>query len=626
MKLKRMVTVCMMTAVLLITTFGISASAETSLQTDTPPETENTESSSISSSGTKNKDEVVYATLDAAGSVDAIYTVNHFSSAKGERITDYGEYDSVVNLTNTDQLTAASGAVSFTSDADNFYYQGNMSSTDLPWLFDISYKLDGSSMAPEDTAGKDGKLELGITSSQNGKTDPTFYENYMLQITVTLDTEKCSNIEAPDATIASAGKNKSIAFTVLPGGDANYTVTTDVQNFSMAGISIAAVPYSMNMDMGDLDMEGQLEDLEKLPEAISELNDGVGKLEDGTSEMKSGANQLASGSSGIKSGLNQISGNSSKLVDGSAKINDALSQIATELGTSDLENLDLSQISQLPDGLSRLSGGLRGLSGGLTKLKDGFTLAYATLDGAIAGIPTIDPTHIGALQIAVQNNTTLEGYLGELTNAYTAAQTVKVIYSQVKAAFDAVGDTVDTMTVTMGTMADTLDETIAEIGGALGNLDGLDKLPDLVSGLAQLSGEYSDFHNGLVGYTSGVQTLASKYSEFDSGISEFNSGVGELNDGIGELYDGTSTLNDEIADLPDLIQDEIDNLKEQYMPSDFEAISFTSSKNTDTGFVQFVLQTAAIEEPEEETQPVEEEAENETFWDRLVSLFTSDDK
>ena len=44
-----------------------------------------------------------------------------------------------------------------------------------------------------------------------------FYENYMLQISITLDMDKSSDIQAPDAVLANAGKNKVAAYTVLPG-------------------------------------------------------------------------------------------------------------------------------------------------------------------------------------------------------------------------------------------------------------------------------------------------------------------------------------------------------------------------------------------------------------------------
>ncbi len=104
-------------------------------------------------------------------------------------------------------------------------------------------------------------------------------------------------------------------------------------------------------------------------------------------------------------------------------------------------------------------------------------------------------------------------------------------------------------------------------------------------------------------------------------LSEFSAGVGEFSSGIGELSEGTNTLTEEVSDLPDMLNAELDSMKEQYLPSDFETISFTSNKNTNTEFVQFVLQCEGISLPE---IAVEEEQKEEptTFIDRLLALFT----
>lgn len=67
----------------------------------------------------------------------------------------------------------------------------------------------------------------------------------MLQLTLTLDGGKCSQIEAKDAVVACAGENRTLAFTLLPGQEALYTVTAQVTDFSMAGLQIAGLPYTV---------------------------------------------------------------------------------------------------------------------------------------------------------------------------------------------------------------------------------------------------------------------------------------------------------------------------------------------------------------------------------------------
>jgi hypothetical protein len=72
--------------------------------------------------------------------------------------------------------------------------------------------------------------------------------------------------------------------------------------------------------------------------------------------------------------------------------------------------------------------------------------------------------------------------------------------------------------------------------------------------------------------------------------------------------------------MPDEIQAKIDEMKEPYMPSEFDSVSFTSPKNADTQFVQFILKCDGIELQEEATKS-EAPTEEETFLDRLAALF-----
>jgi X-X-X-Leu-X-X-Gly heptad repeat protein len=348
-----------------------------------------------------------------------------------------------------------------------------------------------------------------------------------------------------------------------------------------------------------------------------------------TRDMKDGVRRLADGSSAIESGLRQLGGSAGQLTGASAQIRDGLDQIAAALNDGHLDEIDLGGISRLPDGLEQLAAALRELSGGLTQLGDGFAPAYAALDAAVGSIPEpgVTEEEIMSLYMAVGGES---GALDQLVANYTAAQTVRGTYAQVKAAFDAVGDTVGAVTEGIGTMASTLDGTAREIRNALSGLDGLDQLESLVSGLNELSENYASFHSGLDGYMEGVNVLASNYGAFHSGLAAFRDGVGELNDGVrelndgvGELYDGTATLHDETADLPVVIQEEIDKLKDEYMPSDFDPVSFASSKNTDTQFVQFVIQCDGIALPEQE-ETAGPAPPRETFWDRLAALFTRD--
>ena len=576
---------------------------------------------SFSASGNaevKGKDEVIYALLTSDGSVRSMYAVNHFAIAETGSITDYGDYTSVKNLTDTTPMAHNGDIVTVQTHVENFYYQGSMTTTELPWVFDIGYSLDGVKTVPQELAGKSGKFELHITTKQNTAVKPAFYESYMLQISITLDTEKYSDIKASGATVASAGKNKIIVYTVMPGKDADISLNATVRDLTMTGIDISAMPFSMNMALPDTD--SMINDFTELSDAISDLNDGVGELADGVTELKTGAGKLTNGSSDIKTGLSELRDNSGQLIQASSQIGDALTQIASALNGSSGE-MDLGDLAQLPQGLSQLADGLNAISDGLMELKNGFTSAYAALGGTIQEIPDATVSQEQITTLYAQTDPSQHGLLDQLIASYTAGQTVKGTYNQVKGAFDAVGPTIDTLSSSIDTISAALNDMSGKIGDALSGMDMMEQLAQLSAGLSALDRNYAAFHNGLRGYMNGVGEMSSGYADFHNGLSSLRNGIGELYDGVVELHDGTTKLSDETAKIPDTIQAEIDDMLDEYTGSDFEPISFTSSKNEYTDLVQFVLKCDGIEKPEE-MESVEVGTRNETFWDRLIALFT----
>lgn len=574
----------------------------------------------VGSAEVRSKDEVIYALLSSDGSVQSMYAVNHFEIAQAGEIIDYGDYTSVLNLTDTAPLTQEGGAVMARASAESFYYQGNMAVADLPWIFELSYFLDGVALDAKELAGKAGQLEIQIATRQNTAVNPAFYDNYLLQISITLDTEKCSSIQAPGAAVASAGKNKMIVYTVMPGKDAAIQLSAAVKDFAMAGIDISAMPFSMSVEAPNT--EDVMEDFAQLSDAISDLNDGVGRLADGAAQLQTGTDKMRSGSWDIKDGLSKLSDNSASLLQASSQIGGALTQISSSLNGAS-PGMDLSGLAQLPEGLSQLAAGLDGMSGGLAELKDGFTQAYGALEGAIQGIPDAAISLEQIADLYSSSDPSLHGTLDQLLASYKAGQVVKGTFAGVKGAFDAMDPTLDSLVGSIDKISTTLNQMSAQIGGMLSGMDILEQLSRLSAGLSELNQNYAAFHNGLKGYTNGVDELSSGYKDFHRGLSSFRNGVGELTDGMNELHDGTKELDAETSKIPDRIQSEIDGLLDQYTGSDFQPISFVSPRNSHTSLVQFVLKCDGVEAPKE-TKDAQAWADHNTFWDRLAALFRRD--
>ncbi|MDL2300210.1 hypothetical protein LJC01_01015 [Clostridiaceae bacterium OttesenSCG-928-D20] len=614
--------ICFVTAIV-IPSFSVSGEPAENSPEDTALET-----GTVSS-----KEEVIYCSLDSNGDAAGVYVVNSLQvNSKGE-ITDFGEYESVLNLSDTSPITYSNGKISAQSEKGVFRYQGNMENAELPWSFKISYSLDGKKIDPSELGGKDGELEISIKVSQNSKADSAFFENYMLQISVSLDGNNCQNISSPDATIANAGKSKLITHTVMPGKEADISIKAKVESFAMPAIEIAGMPFSMAIELPDTDE--MLGEMLTLSDAISELNKGVGDLSDGVKALDSGAASLVSGSSEFSGGLSAVSSNSKNLTAGSAQIKAALEQISAGLSGGGLDgDINLSGLSSLSPTLRQLGSGLSQMSAALLNLQSGLNTIYTNLDSSIMAIPngSLTQEQIASLYAVATEPSQIE-ILNQLSASYSAAQTVKGTYTyggdaSIRSSLKSIAASLSVIANGDGSaqnpgasgIAAALNKTADGIDATLQSSSSMQQLMQLAEGLQELSQQYVSFHEGLTAYTGGVSELSSNYSKLHSGLSGLKSGTSELKNGVNTLHDGTSEMAEQTADLPDDIQVEIDSLMSDYDKSDFTPVSFTSAKNKNVKLVQFVFMTDQIELPEAEAAE-EEQAVSQSVLDRLFALF-----
>ncbi|WP_336885168.1 YhgE/Pip domain-containing protein [Caldalkalibacillus salinus] len=562
-----------------------------------------------------SKDEVVYATLDPTGERSDIYVVNTLDVSKPGTINDYGSYSSVRNLTDLSDIHQEHNRVQIEAPEGQFYYQGNMKDgRELPWDFTISYRLNGEEMTPEELVGKDGHLQMNMTTSANENVDRTFYENYLLQVSIPLSPSIYSHIQTPDAMMANAGKDKILTFTVMPEEEGHIQFEADVVDFEMESIEISAVPSNMALEV---DANGLTEDIRTLSDAINDIHEGVTALRTGVTDLNNGAKDLRQGSAEYQQGMMDISEASSELVNASSAINEALGTINDRL-QNDTEEVDLSELQSLPDGLTQLADGLHETADGLSTLRENYDMAYNTLDGAMGDIPEYDITEEEIQRLYTSGAD--QDVLNQLIETYSAALKVKKTYAEVQEGFESVNTTLKAMNDSIQEMAHALHSTANDLSSSLKGTDDMNALKELQEGLAQLTSDYGEFHDGLLHYTEGVDQLASEYQDLHDGIDALSEGTNELEEGVGALQNGTETLTHSTARLPEQIQEEINSMTTDYDKSDFDPISFVSPKNEKINNVQFVMKTETIKKEDEE-RIEEPEQEEKGFWSRLLDLF-----
>lgn len=338
------------------------------------------------------KEENIYASLGSDGSFENAYVINSFTLENPGLIEDYGEYDTVLNLTTTDMLEVNAGKVRINAPAGQFYYQGNTSSMELPWLFKITYLLNGKKVNVAELSGAEGLLQIHIEIRKNPGVQSNFADHYTVQTSLTLNAELCSGIAAEGAAIANAGGNKVITYTMLPGREGDYTISANVSDFHMEGIQISAVPLSMDIEMPDTGIF--TEKLSQLTGGIAQLDNGVKELDSGVKELSGGAGQLKSGMknlqpgiSGITKGLQQLGTQNAELTAGSDEFLKGLTAIMNSL-PEQMAQLK-GALTQLVQSYEVLNSGLKAYTGGVAEISKNSAMINKGYSGLLQGVNSL---------------------------------------------------------------------------------------------------------------------------------------------------------------------------------------------------------------------------------------------
>ncbi|HJJ27905.1 MAG TPA: hypothetical protein O0X70_00760 [Methanocorpusculum sp.] len=334
--------------------------------------------------GAVEKEEVAYVNLENDGSVEQVLVVNIFELDAGQSFTDYGNYRSVRNMVTSDPVTINGDEVTGTvSNAVKLFYEGDLGQARLPWDISIKYYLNGEEISADELGGKSGYLAIYIDIVQNPYLDKYFYKNYALQITASLDANKCMDISADGATIANVGANKQLTFTQMPNKETHIVISSNVVDFSMAALTINGVRLSMDFDVDIEDTKKDMQDLEdgivKLDDGVAELQEGIEKLKSGQVQIESGANTLASGAYTLSSSLSQIA----SVVD---SIDSILRPIVEDLPEGELKTKALTLMNKIKSSVDSLASGSQTLYYGARNLASNEAKITSGIESLAAGI------------------------------------------------------------------------------------------------------------------------------------------------------------------------------------------------------------------------------------------------
>lgn len=439
-----------------------------------------------------DKEETVYVITGSDGKTERVIVSDVLRNSSGaDKIKDVTTLKDIVNVKSDAPYTLDGENCVWNAEGEDIYYRGDCAK-ELPVSMEISYKLDGKEISPNELAGADGKVEITVKYVNNCKmtvkTDGGETEvNVPFAVIggTVLDNDKFRNITVSGGRIIDDGDKSVVAGIAFPGFADNFdleekesslfpesfTITADVTGFELETIVSAAT----NGIFGDIDM-GDYEGGE-LSDKLSLLDTSMKSISDGAEELYGYMTQLAEGTKELLDGINELDGYAGQLSDS-----------ANKLYGEGVVYID-GKLKELSGGLNTVSQNSAALNAGGKQVFDSL-IQTTQAQIAAAGL---DKLGIKVPELTVEN------YASELDTLATTLNKAAAMYPAAGVA-------------------------AAQINAAKASLD-----------------SYAQFYNGLVRYTAGVDAAALGSAQLSEGYSEnITANVALLSQKLGEFAEGVS--------------------------------------------------------------------------------------
>lgn len=539
------------------------------------------------------KEETVYVISDSNGNptntIVSDHLINNEDKASLEDATDLAEIE---NVNGDETFTRDGNQLTWQADGNDIYYQGT-TDKETPITQKVTYYLDGEEIAPEDLAGKSGKVTIRFDYTNNEKVKTTIAGKeeeicvpFVAMTGIVLD-DSFTDIEVSNGKIVSDGNNNVVVGYALPGlkdslnvkdsdFDADielpdyFEVSAKVEDFSLEMTMTVAMNATNFISMNSDDATSSIDDLlDTLTDATGKLQDGSGDLAEGMDTLKSKMGDFSNGVVSLKDAINAYT-------DGTVTLNNGIGTLKSGIDTlADSVPALVSGVGQLKTGSDSAAEGAKSLAAGAAQVSEGVNTVASmlsgmgdTIDAAKAGVEqnfsaatnmSVEQAQ-GAIQSLKGAQTMLETLIDSDTNAALALAAGKMTaeeyagtkqqimggYGQVQTALAASGINCEIQnTKEAATAIAMIGDTIASLQNGIGQVNGATSALDGVK--ASLTSE--DTTAKIAALTEGAASVAKGASDLSSGVSALQAGITQLNDKAGSLGSGATQLKDGIAQL-----------------------------------------------------------------------------
>ena len=331
---------------------------------------------------TATYDEAYYAMTDYYGNLTDGSVVKSYRTNGIATLTDYGDYDEIINLTDGTAPARNGGMTTFRLDEKTlpgtFYFEGKTTKPfqQLPWTISMSYTLNGVPTKAEDLAGQAGVVEIRLDIVPNERASEYARNNYTLEAMAIFNQDDILSLEAPGAQVQLIGNLRAVLFLGLPGEECHYTIRVGSDDFSFGGMTFLMVPATLS----------QLEEIAKLSERKDDLEENYNKLSgsidsllDAMTAMTGSLNASANGLEQLNKARGIFSDGKGVIYSGTDALREDLSNLADVLEPVEGQIEALSKtitdskstLRSMTNTVSDLKGDLKDVESALRDLEDG---------------------------------------------------------------------------------------------------------------------------------------------------------------------------------------------------------------------------------------------------------------
>lgn len=531
---------------------------------------------------TPQTDEAVYINLDAYGTQKEIGIVKGVTLNGATQLSDFGNYSEVNNLTSHDEPIKRSDGVDFdlkNTDNERFYFEcipENPDTLQMPWTFDLSYKLNGKQIKYEDLAGVNGLVEITIHAIPNPNADEYYRNNMTLIAGTGINMDKASNIEADGAQIQSFGSYKFAIFMGLPSEENTYIIKIGAEDFEFTGMYFLMTPATLSQ----LDMVNEFKEAkDDLSGARNDLYTGLSSMLSTMNSMKSGLTTIQSGISGIDAvreqlinsrntldtsldaalnQLNLLAGDTNALIPTLETVNSDLNLI--HQNTTDILNTVIDSQTDIADYQNLLSDikhnltDIQNLLSDLGNETDKNQLSFKYVSNALSELES--------------DSNRLSSSIDQFKNSLSRLRSVELILSNLAANLPFISDSIYDLINVISPIANSIDTILADLSSTSTDLS------RLFEETAHLTKQFDDINKVLNNYNGTAENSAKLAEQATYLISNSLNNIDNVLSHINTLNNSLQTLNTNANNIITQISNNTNTL--------YETITAANKALTDT--------------------------------------------